>query len=57
MLDDILNILNSVQPPRPLLAVQGGHWVPIYSLKAFQRLDRPFHRGVCIDLILGVGTD
>ena len=45
-LNDIVTILESVSPPHRLLTAHDNHYIPLYSLQAFQALDKPFHMGV-----------
>ena len=45
-LNDIIAILDSVSPPHRLLTAYDDHYIPLYSLQAFQALDKPFHMGV-----------
>ena len=45
-LNDIIAILESVSPPNRLLTAIDDHYIPLYSLQAFQALDKPFHMGV-----------
>ena len=45
-LNDIVTILQSVSPPHRLLTAYDDHYIPLYSLQAFQTLDKPFHMGV-----------
>ena len=47
-LDDIVTTLDLVSPPQTLLAAHGDDYIPVYSLQAFQHLDKPFHMGVGI---------
>ena len=45
-LNDIVSILDLVSPPHRLLTAYDDHYIPLYSLQAFQDLDKPFHMGV-----------
>ena len=45
-LNDIVSILDLVSPPHRLLTAYDDHYIPLYSLQAFQGLDKPFHMGV-----------
>merc|ERR1712126_28997 len=45
ILTDITNVLENTRPPNELLCKYENHYIPIYSVQAFQDLNRPFHMG------------
>ena len=46
VLTDVTNTLENTRPPNELLCKYENHYIPIYSIQAFQDLNRPFHMGV-----------
>jgi len=43
--DDIIKLFDTVTPPKKLLCKHENHYIPIYSVKAFNEHNRQFHMG------------
>ena len=45
-IQEVIRVLDTVEPPKKLLTQHENHFIPIYSVQAFEDAGKPFRMGV-----------